>query len=188
MDLLKNDKSIINLQIKNDKHILIVPEGYKYCMDCEALTPHQENSYHIFHCKICDNSIYYCDNCPNCGWEPPELDGPDYYNITVHQPGCHFNENSNELDDNPDTTIFNSYYNSIASRIFFEFKENNPHLNLEEDIECGCPKYVIYTNLHIFNYISRSIYSMDCSNAIEWSYDIRCPICGEIYQVCDSNC
>jgi hypothetical protein len=73
-----------------------------------------------------------------------------------------------------------------------EWYDKNKHLKKRWDeiknMKCGCPTYRVYNDPHVINYSFRYYASMDCMNAAEWNYDIRCPICGEIFHVWDSNC
>lgn len=57
-----------------------------------------------------------------------------------------------------------------------------------EKMKCGCPRVTIYRGLDIRNYSYRSVYSQDCMDAGEWSYERRCQICGEWFEIEDGNC
>lgn len=62
-------------------------------------------------------------------------------------------------------------------------------LNEMRKMKCGCPRIPIFpVGIKIRNYTSHPIYSMDCVNAYEWSYDVLCPICGTWFECGDSNC
>lgn len=199
--------------LSNNNGVLIIPEGYKYCGSCEAVTPHKpiDNS-NIYDCKICQFRLYNFDNnCPNCGWEEPE-DGMLYYDETVHHRGCHC-ERKEWKGENLIGQICN-HYSSIADMVVDEFYKSwmkpaldrgsyslpkdkewydkNQHLKKRwremKDLKCGCPTYRVYCNTHVINYSSHYYPSMDCMNAMEWYYDVRCPICGFIFNINDSNC
>jgi len=191
-------------EIKKDLYVdatgkTIIPEGYLYCMDCGLITPHFQGK-HSKNCKICDCSNFEEEiNCPNCGWETPELKGPHDIVVIAHNPGCHFEENTgdgqyrNEPCDNESISYQDRWSGmSWADLILQQFLENNrinvPYNHPVRKTICGCQRYTAYQNIHFFNYQERSVFSMDCSNAFEWSYTIRCLICGNLYEVCDSNC
>jgi hypothetical protein len=48
--------------------------------------------------------------------------------------------------------------------------------------------YTIYPAPFALNYLERDVFSMDCSNPIEWEYDLICPICRMINHFEDGNC
>lgn len=64
--------------------VFVVPEGYKWCKDCEALTPQVKVEDAVFEgeftCVVCGiTHAFDYWNCDNCGWEhDPDNDiGPD---------------------------------------------------------------------------------------------------------------
>jgi len=148
--------------------VLKIPEGYQWCKECNALTPHEiydngkwgadEKS-----CVICGNHDFKYSACPNCGWEhDPDNDiGPDPM-VKAHKEGCKFFDMQYDLE---------------------LYREN---FDKEED--CDCPEHKIYPYTLIRNYNSWSGHCLDCSNHQEWSYDVHCPVCGEEFYVTDGNC
>lgn len=176
----------------DEKGVAIIPEGYKWCDECLALTPHipGERRWNL-NCVICNTSNFIDYACPNCGYPNPENpEGPRI--VTVHREGCHFSE---EMIGNEDSYW---YTTPIAKRLVLEFKEDwtrkhpgsRGYKQWEDafNTKCGCPEYTIYPDRQAYNYKSWIGNTMECINAIDWSYDIRCPICGLIYEISDGNC
>lgn len=198
---LKTEISKLKKELRRLKPSTI-PEGYKWCSECAALTPRDKINYWRYTCMVCDNSEIG-DGCPNCGAPAPEIEF-ESRKVTLHRPGCHFGwEDLEEVDDVQ--PFLRDFHDSWADRIANEFLEDNfstwmmnpnsaefkRRIRIKTEIQkqsCGCPKVIIYPQPFIFNYKSHYVFSMDCSNAMEWSYDVRCPICGEVYEVSDGNC
>lgn len=155
---------------------LNIPENYAWCMDCQALTPHdtKETLYpgdriDIFtNCRICDRDINHLCRCPECGWDAENIILEDTGPVEekIHVEGCPWIEYF-RLINRPD---FDSYY-------------NDP----EEPEECHCEKVFIYPNPWCFNHWSRSVFSLDVTNGMEFGCSIRCQICGTIFEHSDSN-
>jgi len=63
----------------DENGILKMPEGYKYCRDCKALTPYQK----IKENDICIVCGYYATDatCDNCGYEYNTEMGPETIDI-----------------------------------------------------------------------------------------------------------
>ena len=153
-------------------YIIDIPKGYQYCPECELLTPHtlkekakpKANPYpEDWICDICGNEKYGYVLCPKCGWEhDPDRDVlPVTIKIKKHTISC----------------------------IELQRKQNNEEIWWDRiEDKCNCPEVDAYTIQKIFNYKSRPVFSMDCFDAIEWSYDIMCPICNYVFEVCDGNC
>ena len=183
----ENDEPRLEFDSELGPYVYKIPKGYRWCEHCEALTPQEWGYSQTSHCKICHSFNSGICVCPNCGAEEEEL-GPESVDIHVHHEGCHFQDEKPE-----DGMYFHSFYASHAEKILYEFIKSNkglPALWIKEQkaLECGCPRYKVFRHLNIYNYTSGSYYSQDCMNAIEWSYDRRCPICGLVYFVSDSNC
>jgi len=172
-----------------------VPEGYMWCSDCNALTPHTKGQF-SHSCVICGNSIYSDQNCPNCGWEEPEDTPPLQHEIILHGTGCHCDPMWYESTD--DDVCEMRFYpgDNLANMILLNFTgiEYANHHRIKKTLkrinmlECSCPRVTVYPVTNIYNYSSGYVWSDACSNAMEWSYDIRCPICGEVFDVADGNC
>ncbi len=151
-----------------------IPEGYQYCGQCELLTPHTLNSQinpskaipSDYECDLCGSKKYGYDNCPNCGWEhDPERDlMPVTIKVKKHTTACIQKQSDKK----------------------FHFQEEIEYRHMKDD--CDCPEVDAYPIQPIFNYRERSVFSMDCSNAREWDYDVMCPICNEVFEVSDGNC
>ncbi len=177
-----------------------IPKGYLWCEECKALTPHFKGTYSKS-CVICGDSKYSDQNCPNCGWEEPEDQKPLQHEVIIHGSGCHCN--CEWMFDADDYDSFRSCY-SHAEDILKDFLSQYKDLSymrpdpikakikkiLEDKnmLECSCPRVIVYPITNIYNYSSGYIWSDSCSNAMEWTYDVRCPICGEIFNVSDTNC
>lgn len=204
------------MQIDGD-NVTIIPEGFKWCPECEGLTRHSGDAKrYSMECQIC-GSMNFCDEgCPNCGAPDPleEDPGPDPVTVVIHHDGCHC---QGFKDEDQNLELFEGRWlcTSHAEQLAFEFRESwmahgpakkaiysTPKdwaehkriTNLErawyeaKNVRCGCPRELMFHNPQVFNYSSRSVFSMDCVGAIEWGYQVRCPICGLVYDVHDSNC
>jgi hypothetical protein len=150
-----------------DNYIVKVPEGYKYCPECNLLTPH--SAYYIpWREPICDICGYYdleYAKCPNCGWNhDPDRDlYPRSIMVKKHRENCEALKQETKED------------------------EIQP-LHSLRDYDCDCPEVECYSVPHIFNYHEWQPYHLDCYNALEWSYEVRCPICYTVFDVQDGNC
>lgn len=198
--------------VVNSKGELQIPEGYFWCSDCEALTPHEKGTF-SHECVICGNSLAY-SRCPNCGAPEPEEDGDFEQEVTLHHPGCHCQHDYDDGGDSDEIRYVALSYMSWAEHLCYSFERqwmspfpNRSSYSLPKDrewyngyvrlhnqyqaaykVRCGCPRVTIYRVTGIFNYECHSVMSMDCMNAQEWSYDVRCKVCGEVYGVADGNC
>ena len=71
------------------------------------------------------------------------------------------------------------------------FRLNSALQNLiqrEKERTCKCPRKVIYPLLNILNFTAWPAPHMDCMNATEWAYNVRCEKCGVWYDRQDGNC
>lgn len=146
-------------------YIVNIPNGYQYCHDCELITPHSEKTkFGDFICDICGGyEVEYC-KCPNCGWnhEPDRDLHPETIKVKKHHKECEW---------------FNVDESSDSIDIFTPTEE------------CDCPEVDCYSVPHIFNYLTSSAYyNTECFGAMNWSYEIRCPICYTVFEVEDGNC
>jgi len=57
-----------------------------------------------------------------------------------------------------------------------------------KDTEDEKKLYTIYPEPFVLNYSQSSVFSMDCYNAIEWKYDLICPVCRMINHFEDGSC
>lgn len=196
----KDDNGVLKLHI---------PDGFKYCKECAAFTPHLFESPQygdgILTCNICDDAHYIYDSCDNCGYyfgEGDEHFPPEYsFKMVKHHEGCHFKE---------DTSITDHFYyewlghrsiyfmlDTHANRVLKSFLEGltlkdqwrfNYELAELENQQCGCPEIEVIPVDNCVGFIEHNVYSLDCSNAMEWEYELRCPICGDLKYFADSNC
>ena len=102
-------------------------------------------------------------------------------------------------DEDDHVSMFN-HAEQILRDFLFQYKDigyMRPNPKCEEIkntlkeknmLKCSCPIMTVYPVTNIYNYRSGYYASMDCSNAMEWHYDVRCPICGDIFHVSDTNC
>jgi hypothetical protein len=162
------------LKVSKETGILEIPKGYKWCEDCNALTPHkEERSY--FRCMICEDlKLEQEYACPNCNHSPSESDmeSPETLEIPIHKEDCEAQKKIWEYED-------------LVRRI-----DNEEILPMPPypEIDCNCLKVTIYPAPWLFAHWNRPSFSMECMNAQEWGGQIRCPICGTIYDYEDSNC
>lgn len=158
---------------------VVLPEGYQWCMECEAATPHVKREGGVMvGCVLCGSVKYDLDQCPNCGWERgDEVLASESIEI-AHYPTCeHF------LLTVPDGVFDYKKGKSTAVRFIRQGPDQEPLM----PAGCGCPSFKIYRNLNIFNYWSQSNNSMDSYGGVDWSYNIRCPICGEVFFIEDGS-
>lgn len=192
----------------DENNMAVIPEGYQWCAECNALTPHVEGHYTWQKdCIICGNSNH--DNsysCPNCGYDQEE-DFCTSSEIIVHGDGCHYqvieDEDSNflviSLADQILKDFRKSYMQPAPDRGDYmlprdrEWYDANQKLkkNLKaysDMFKCSCPRYEVFTNIH--NIVTASGYGhgMDCSNDTWWSWKKRCHICGCVFEGDDSSC
>lgn len=179
-----------------------VPDGYKWCHECGALTPHNpEKGYgRSSRCMVCDCYKTGILECPNCGCDEEE-DYASSYTVVRHHKGCH--------RDSGDRIY------SHAHNVLHEFKRDfmrpapdrgtyslprdqewyghNKKLRKiisdhDKRFECGCPRFEVFRCINQVVIEGNSYASMDCSNAHWWRYQVRCPICGLIYEGEGDSC
>jgi hypothetical protein len=203
---MDNTEALNDLTVNNG--VTQIPEGYAWCCECDALTPYNKGKWSSLICIVCNNITYSSMNCPNCHAETPG-DITFQQTVVLHHEGCHCQSFDFKRQDDTEFTVFD-----WSKDIAIKFKEDylkpypergcyclprdndwyHPHMALMQKwqgaykTECGCPRVIIYRNPQIHNYQDRYVYSADCSNAMEWSYDVRCPICGYTYHESDGNC
>ena len=66
-------------------------------------------------------------------------------------------------------------------RYNFQFKDI-------EEIKCKCPEYEIYPDPYCYSSTGGYGSGMNCYNEQWWILYIRCPICGELFEIHDGNC
>ncbi len=197
---------------EHDKLTLLIPSGYEYCQECKCFTPHitdtttfQYTEQHI--CEVCDHTKDWDNTCEHCGNDMGEPEDhfahENSYYKKKHHSGCHcIVEYGNDDDHYFDK--MNGWCGSIylindthVSKILSEFIEDLSNLDLlrfgselknANNIECGCPVIEVLPVNNIASYHTHNVYSPDCSNAMDWDYELRCPICGELKYYEDSNC
>lgn len=185
----------------------IIPDGYKWCEGCEALTPyHKKDRWGSYRCQVCDDFSTGMIECPNCGCEENE-DCCESHIVTKHHDGCH---QKREEDSNGYESLY-----SYADALFREFKSdfmikspapdrgsyclpddqewydknralNKLLSNYKKDTECNCPQFLIYQNINQIVTHSGSGFNGDYTE-YWWEYKARCRICGLIYENGDSS-
>jgi hypothetical protein len=170
-------------------YVVPIPNGYAWCMECSALTPHIEDKYGKA-CMVCEMSLSGIDACPNCEWSAEEiLSDPTVNHVQIHHPGCHCSYESDESEND----VFPESYSHAHDIALGFYKENDISFHFihplnKRNVACGCPEVTIYTGLNILSHWESPGHGMDCYNHLEWGGTIRCPICGCIFEYSDSNC
>lgn len=182
------------------EHVTTVPDGYAWCTECEALTPHEPHRFGL-KCKVCDNTEIG-EGCPNCHAPDYELlDAPQQLLVQIHQPGCHMSNDGEKVDgwfeQIHGEKILNEFTSSWYATKPPSWWTDGPsmwtcvlHNRLREEAQrkCGCPAVEIYPNPHVLSYHRWKSHAYDCDNGYEWKATVRCPVCGEVYDIEDSNC
>ncbi len=147
-------------------YLVPIPNGYQFCPECELLTPHTLNS------QVNPSKAYPEDwTCDVCNHEK--------FESGYECPRCGW-EHEPERDISP-----------VSIKIK---KHTTACWNMQQKIEehlgetCNCPEVDAYPIQKIFNYRSSSLWNMECSNSMEWSYDIMCNVCNYVFEVEDGNC
>ena len=139
-------------------YLVNIPKGYQYCPDCELLTPHTKEDTEDFTCDVCGNKKDF-----------------GYYQC----PRCGW-EHDPDRDIAPVTIKVKKHIINCP---------NNSHLLNGHSQGCDCPEVDCYPIQKIFNYKSTPAHwNFECSNAMEWSYDVMCNICNYVFEVEDGNC
>jgi hypothetical protein len=182
-----------------------IPEGYKWCEACKALTPYQkDDSWGSYRCKVCDDFSTGILECPKCGCdEGVDMCEPNI--VTRHHKGCH---------EEYEETEFGFIY-SHAEKLFREFKDDfmrkssapDRHMyclpkdqewynknkalhkmfkDYKSRTECNCPKFTVYSNINQIVNDSGKYFNGDYTE--HWfRYKVRCRVCGFIYENSDST-
>ncbi len=182
----------------------IIPEGYKWCHGCEALTPYTPDNTFLgsYRCAICDNYSTGMIECPKCGCEESE-DCTETTEVIRHRDGCH-----DEDDPDEDWNLYT--HADIVLREFRSdfmrpcpdrgsyclpddqvwYNENRRLNGLLRDhkkrTECGCPRFTIYRNINQIVLDSGSCGTQD-GTSYWWEYKVRCRVCGFVYENGDST-
>jgi hypothetical protein len=187
----------------NDQNVTIIPEGYKWCENCEALTPYikKKNSFGGYYCCVCNNYKTGILECPNCGAEEHE-DLCEGMTIIKHYSGCHFKREEDSFYSYAEQ-IFNQfkidYLKRCPNRSSYQLPRDKKWYDLNRKLkkqlnehnkkwQCGCPRYIIYRNINQIFLDGHYYPSMDYTNAYHWKYKVRCNKCGFVYENDADNC
>ena len=164
------------LEVKDG--VTVIPTGYKWCGSCGALTPHTEARLsHFFKCSLCGNSVYG-ESCPNCGYDPSnECENSSYYDEIQHDENCPVLASKREKNRWWENHL---EFDAPIRKIRLSY----PKI-IDGDGKCDCPTVRIYPITNVFNY--KGGHSSGYYGGTWWTYDIRCPICGDIFEVEDSS-
>lgn len=159
-----------------------IPPGYRWCIECNALTPHTEDKF-SFECRICQTRSGYGAYCPKCGYDADdEVETDLSSDVTLHHSGCHcapeVDEFGVEAWDFPARQIVNDFFGKCSW-----FPSDHKILKLHRQYinqECGCPKIRVFRHLHTFGHWAHQTMPDG-----EWDggCKIRCPICGTVFTV-----
>lgn len=184
LNILKENEPSEGLLIDENGKVTL-PKGYLWCMNCEAATLHTKGTTSSsLICNICGQWKCIDYGCTNCGWEPEEELKPAEMYVIRHSENCPEVKKIREWEEG-DFHMATDIVEPLIRKIRVPIEEIEYIVGKHK---CDCPFDIIYPCLNVFNYSSWTPYSMDCMNAVEWSYDIRCPICGEVFSVSDGNC
>ncbi len=166
-----------------------IPEGYEWCEECQLLTPHGPDFWSNSSCGVCGNTKY-SEGCPNCGWSEPEDWDPDQVDVPLHGDGCHLFEYYPNDFDHEAENVRDQHFRWLNRLRAYWPHRYDPLTRLQEMglWDCSCPRVECFRQPMRFGYKQWYGHGMDCSNHIEWAYNVRCPICGEVFDVSDSNC
>jgi hypothetical protein len=183
-----------------------IPEGYLWCHNCQALTPHQKEgkTYRTDTCIVCGEQDYRTYACDNCGWST-EGEEPLEDKVVAHHDGCHMNQQDEENEYifwiSHGTALLKSMYEQWFrgydrvswllprdKKEYDRYQQRRNNYIQFQNMECGCPRYTVYRQPWVLSHHCNSYPSMDCSNALEFGETIRCPICGNIFEWEDTNC
>jgi hypothetical protein len=229
--LEENSNSIDNEQIswkkgEESNYIPILPDGYRYCSNCDRFTPYYEDDTGYMKksvCRVCEHETYTEYMC-ECGHDFDIEGFYDSYPETeiIHGAGCHNFPEVHEDYYNDDDKVFREYktvmsnqygyqhlriyarsYADVILGEFLESLSNWDILKLEKQLHnilgtgigfnernhgCNCEEVKVFKVDHCVQYNSRYVYSMDCMNAMEWDFTLKCPICGRLMEHWDGNC
>lgn len=137
-------KGTLNLSLRSDDDgVLVIPSGYAWCVECDALTPHNliaplPNGVIAkgdkIECLVCGSTgPIAVDYCENCGW--PVSDEYPYSStpVVAHLPGCHFDPDQYppETEEHESLGFLYAKYSglSLADDVFQAFARmnNNPY-------------------------------------------------------------
>ena len=186
LNLLEENEPSEDLVIDETGKVTL-PEGYLWCMDCGAATPHTKGTtYSSYTCNICGRGKYSESGCPNCGWEPEEELKSSKMYVIRHSEDCSEFKKIQEWEKKEGEFGFlDDRVKPLIRKIRVPVEEIEYIVGKRK---CDCPYDIIYPCLNVFNYDSWAGNTMDCYGARDWSYDVRCPICGEVFEIQDGNC
>lgn len=136
-------------------------EGYAWCGSCQALTPHvpfRENGTwddSDMECEACWEIRYKGKfDCPTCRWSP-----------------------SDDMLEEPEEIKMKVHVPECCYGELFEYEKD-----LAVDVEkqkCDCSEVTIYQHPWMV-----SVTGLDGSEeTVYFEWKIRCPVCGEVYEV-----
>jgi hypothetical protein len=168
-----------------------IPEGYRWCAECDALSPHLGRNKYSSVCAICGDINFRSSlSCPTCGRDAtPEVEAMEEleYWEKVHKTGCHFDEQQLSEGDYEDFANSGFFVSSWAEYVLESFFERNfgssyagtrVYKNLSKG-ECGCPEFQVFRHLNVFNHWSYRDYQGEYNSGCS----VRCKICGTIFHV-----
>lgn len=176
----------------------VIPEGYKWCSQCEALTPYIPDGDLLssYRCAVCDSfSTGFCE-CPKCGCGESE-DYARQIEVIKHRDGCHYEWSAKDGSMYSHAEIVfrefaDDFLKSVPNKIFFglpgeqELREREKRLRdkleqYKERTKCECPRYKIYRDINQIVTRNGSSATPD-GTYYWWTVDVRCPICGFVYE------
>lgn len=178
-----------------------MPEGYLWCVCCEAFTPHEKQRAHYMDCGVCGESQSLDEGCPNCGHPTPELE-PATCEVTMHGEGCHCAPcalgDPWEYKNTWAQETLRAFIRTTGGQLLMEgdymlrvydtdgkIADRLQHFNM---LECSCPKVKVYRATNVLSYHEWPGHGLDCMNHIEWTAEFLCPVCHTVYEESDGNC
>jgi hypothetical protein len=187
----------------NEQGQTVIPDGYRWCNNCEALTPHRDHNVFSgdYICEVC-GSTNYSPSCPKCGCDESE-DFCEPKMVIRHHKGCH-----DIIEDDDEGYSLYSYSGVLFRDFEYDFMKKCPNRGsytlprdqdwydknqrlkrmlkeYKERTKCQCPRFVIYQDINQIVTDGGSYYA---GETVHWfEYKVRCRICGHIYENGDST-